>query len=221
MENSPWYSIWSKWLGRTPHEFTEIPQLQCPGISQERFYEFTKNPRRYGLHATIKAPFELNPKYSIENLIEATAEIANRHKSFRLEISPKIYHGFLALTPTAPSIEMSILENSIVQELDAFRAPLQDAQLAKRRKAKLSQREDELLVQYGYPYVLDCFNFHISLTDQLESASAEEQEYLLNFARAQFDSINSNTLLIDSVCIFEEEKDQSPFILKKRLFFKN
>ena len=44
-----------------------------------------------------------------------------------------------------------------MRELDAFRAPPDDAELARRRKAGLTERQDALLMQWGYPYVFEEF----------------------------------------------------------------
>lgn len=54
-----------------------------------------------------------------------------------------------------------------MRDLDAFRAPAAEAELERRRKAGLSPRQDALLAQWGYPYVMEEFRFHMTLTGRL------------------------------------------------------
>jgi hypothetical protein len=54
--------------------------------------------------------------------------------------------------------------------LDAFRAPPDESELAKRRKAGLSARQEAMLTRWGYPYVMDDFRFHLTLTGRLPRA---------------------------------------------------
>ena len=102
-------------------------------------------------------------------------------------------------------------------QLDSFRLPLTDAQLNKRRSVGLNPREDQLLQEWGYPFVLDCFQFHLSLTGSLKKATQDEIEAMTNFAQRQLHTLKNNKIKIDSICIFEELTENSALILKKRI----
>ena len=54
-----------------------------------------------------------------------------------------------------------------MRELDDFRAPPSEPELARRRKANLSATQEALLTQWGYPYVMEEFRFHITLSGRL------------------------------------------------------
>jgi hypothetical protein len=214
---SHWWETWSKWLGRYPDQEEEIPQLQCPGISKERFYQFTENPRRYGLHATLKAPFFLNQTSTFDDVLKATYQICQQHTPFEIDLELLLYGDFLALVSKTSSNSLQLLERDLVIQLDSFRLTLTDIQLNQRRSLGLSPREDQLLQEWGYPFVLDCFQFHLSLTGSLKKATKEEIEAMTNFAQMQFRALRDKIIKIDSICIFEELEENSKLILKKRI----
>jgi len=54
-----------------------------------------------------------------------------------------------------------------VRDLDGFRAPLGEAEIARRRGAGLTPAQEACLRDWGYPYVMDHFRFHITLTGKL------------------------------------------------------
>ena len=81
-------------------------------------------------------------------------------------------------------------------------APLTAAELARRRIEQLSTREQELLRQYGYPYVLERFRFHFTLSDPLPSATA--WSVMLAVAQPVARLNNSAPLLLDRLCLFVE-----------------
>ena len=59
------------------------------------------------------------------------------------------------------------MAGACVRDLDEFRAPAGEAELARRRKAGLSARQEALLTQWGYPYVFEEFRFHLTLSGRL------------------------------------------------------
>ena len=65
--------------------------------------------------------------------------------------------------------------------------------------------------------VLDCFQFHLSLTGSLKKATQDEIEAMTNFAQRQLHTLKNNKIKIDSICIFEELTENSALILKKRI----
>ena len=98
---------------------------------------------------------------------------------------------FLALRPLGDESALNALAAACVTELDAFRAPAPDAELARRRAAGLTPKQEQNLVTWGYPYVLDQFRFHITLTGKLpkpELPSVEKalQAHLIPLLPAPF-----------------------------------
>jgi hypothetical protein len=125
-------------------------------------------PRKYGFHGTLKPPFRLKEGKTFDALETATSDLAT-------SLAPACCDGleltrlgrFLGLTPRGDLGPLQRVATACVRELDGFRAPASEAELARRRKAGLRSRQDELLVQWGYPYVMEEFRFHLTLSGRL------------------------------------------------------
>ena len=131
-------------------------------------------PARYGFHATIKPPFR--PMGERAELVAAARALAARLTPVDLgRLSVKRLDGFLALMPARNPRSLAA---AVVEGLDGFRAPLGDADLARRRASGLTPAQDALLERWGYPYVMDEFRMHLTLTgrdpheDAMERAEA-------------------------------------------------
>ncbi|PCH66218.1 MAG: phosphonate metabolism protein [Rhodobacteraceae bacterium] len=144
--------------------------------------EITAAPRKYGLHATIKPPFHLAPGTSRATLENACAELCQTQPAFPLgplRLTP--LGRFLALCPPASPV-LSEFAARCVRDLDRFRAPLTPDQLTRRRAARLSPRQEANLTAWGYPYVLDDFRFHITLTGRIAKPDLPGVQHVLEQA---------------------------------------
>ncbi|CUH64805.1 putative phosphonate metabolism protein [Thalassovita gelatinovora] len=134
----------------------------------------TATPRKYGLHATVKPPFRLAEGTDFKALSAAAQTLCAAQPPVRLEgLALTRLGGFLALTVTGDTTPLGALAATLVRGLDDFRAAPTDADLIRRRKANLSDRQEALLTQWGYPYVMEEFRFHITLTGRLIKTEAE------------------------------------------------
>lgn len=134
----------------------------------------TKEPARYGFHATLKAPFRLRETVSEADLIagiQAFARIQTPVDLGHLEV--KRIAGFIALAPKSPPAQLGEFAARCVQTFDHFRAPMSDDERRRRLLAPLSPRQQSYLDLWGYPYVLDEFRFHMTLTDSLSEDVSE------------------------------------------------
>nr|WP_255723152.1 DUF1045 domain-containing protein [Thalassobius sp. Cn5-15] len=134
----------------------------------------TDVPRKYGLHGTVKPPFRLADGMTVEALMEATqAFCATRAPVVLDELQLTSLGRFLALTVQGNAMALNDLAGATVAALDPFRAPLNAAELAKRRQSRLSERQEALLAQWGYPYVMEEFRFHLTMTGKVPKAQLE------------------------------------------------
>lgn len=169
-ERAPWARFAAAWLGRDVLRGVPLAHPDCPGLPRPPA-EITARPRRYGLHATIKAPFRPAPGVDKATLCADLRALAARLAPITpgLQLAPM--GRFLALVPdTKAGTEhraLTDLAAEVVRGLDHFRAPEDAAELARRRGAGLDARGDELLQQWGYPHVMERFRFHITLTGRL------------------------------------------------------
>ena len=152
---------WDATLGvdRDPPPLTDLPMPWA---------DITATPRKYGFHATIKPPFRLAPGRDVDALTAAFAAYCARHAPVMIDALTLAPLGrFLALVPQGETQDLTALAATCVRELDDFRAPLTDDELVRRRAAGLTPAQDTLLQHWGYPYVMEAFRFHMTLTGKM------------------------------------------------------
>ncbi|AKM31029.1 hypothetical protein AB870_14250 [Pandoraea faecigallinarum] len=178
---SCWWNEGSRWLGRDAASGRALHAPSVPGLSRS-LHDLTAEPRRYGLHATLKAPMRLAPHAQLSDLSEIAATLAARHAPFDLVMHTDVIGtengkrpGFVALRPKAGLAGEKTIDAfaaECVEAFEAMRAPLNEAELAKRNPHLLTSRQRELLDRWGYPYVFDEFRFHVTLSDRVDAADA-------------------------------------------------
>lgn len=203
------------WLGRDPASGRDVARLDVTGISADELVAATTSPSRYGFHGTLKPPFALRDGQTRADL-EAT--IAD----FCAQIAPitcghlmlKTIGRFLALVPTEPVAPLGDLAGSLVRGLDEFRKPEGEAAMNKRRAVGLSDRQEDYLVRWGYPYVMEEFRFHLTLSNKLEGDQLDRFETAL---APLVDPLCQTPFAIRDVCLFGDPGDGKPFALLQRI----
>lgn len=159
---SKWATSWLGW------DIVAGREVAHPSAGALDVATITATPRKYGLHATLKPPMRLADGHDESALRGACEALAARLPPVQLEgLQVERLGRFLALRPIGDVGALNALAAACVTELDGFRAPAPDAEIAKRRAGGLSAEQDAHLLQWGYPYVLDQFRFHITLTGKL------------------------------------------------------
>lgn len=167
--DGPLAEFGAKWLGWDVVTGREAVQFNVPGL-----HDITMTPRKYGFHGTLKPPFRLKEDQTLKALEAAVSDLAAL-------LSPADCDGlkftqlgrFLALTPFGTLDGLQRIAEACVRELDEFRAPADEAELARRRKAGLSQRQEALLAEWGYPYVFEEFRFHMTLSGRMPDGALD------------------------------------------------
>jgi putative phosphonate metabolism protein len=202
----------ARWLGRDENG-APVEALEAPG-SPVRRDDLIRDARRYGFHATLKAPFRLGEDFTFADLDGAVAALASSREPI---VAPSLIvsslDGFVALTPTAASPAIEALASTCVTDLDLMRAPLSAAEMSRRRRGGLDTVEDANLRAWGYPYVLSRFRFHMTLTIRLSRAEAAQAVTALSAAFAP--ALNED-LVIEDLCVFGDPGGGAPFRLLRR-----
>jgi putative phosphonate metabolism protein len=182
------------------------------------YADFNQGARKYGFHATLKPPFRLKSGASRKQLHKMIKQFSKLNRPFECEALKIARIGdFLAIVPRSSCDRLNQLAQDCVQTFDVFRAPLNEQELEKRRPDSLSPRQRELLDQWGYPYVLDEFRFHMTLTDKLNGEQLERcQPVLDNY----FQPYLSRTLRIDRICLCYQQTPAQPFEILESYEFK-
>ena len=219
MANHPRYAIYyapssdsalhrfgSTMLGYDAASGTDLPFPD--GVAPD-WREQTEDPRKYGFHATLKAPIALADGKSEADLIDACAEFAGRARPIPV-IEPVVdaISGFIAVIPARRSDDLERLAAECVREFDFFRPLLSPEDRARRNPDRLTDRQRQYLDRWGYPYVMEQFRFHMTLTGRLND---ERRGAVVAWLRERFAALDLTTLAIDRIALFKQDDAASRF----------
>lgn len=173
--------------------------------------ELSDDPRKYGFHATLKAPMALADGKSEKMLLAACAEFASTARPIpRIEPVVNSISGFVAVIPAARSNELQQLAADAVRAFDGFRAPLTAEDRARRNPQRLTPRQLEYLDRWGYPYVMEEYRFHMTLTGRLDET---RRDNVLAMLRERFARLNLPELAIDRIALFRQDDTKARFTI--------
>ena len=211
-EDDPLTRLAAEWLGRDVYSGNVLPQPSISGFSPETFEALTADARRYGFHATMKAPFGLASHRRESELVAAFEDFASQTPAFTL---PRLTLGqigrFFALVPAEWDAQLQMLADDCVTRFDSFRAALDDQDLARRNPETLSPEQYQNLVNWGYPYVFDAFRFHMTLTAQVDPA---DQPAMHGAIEEFFGEHVDSPRPIGHLALFIEPERGAPFTVK-------
>jgi len=208
-------------IGRDAASGEQRRGFATAGFDADGWREIAREPRRYGFHATLKAPFRLRDDASADDLCEAVAELASGLSPFEagpLAVSTLATGGgraFVALTPLAPPAALARLESLAVRSLDRFREPLSASERVRRNPERLSARQRDMLESWGYPYALDEFRLHFTLT----GAISDFAPVATALTRAYADRVGSPDFTVDALVLFGEDVASGDFTILRRFPF--
>jgi len=205
------------WLGRDSATDEACAQPAVPGIAPERLAELTASARRYAFHATIKPPFHLRDGRSEADLVAAFATFAAERAPFEVKLGLRSLGGFLALMMTPPDHRMNALAADAVRDLDPFRAPPGEKELARRRAAGLSPQQETLLQQWGYPYVMGEFRFHMTLSSRMPDG--EERDAFAAALAPLAERVTADPFRVDAIALFKQPRQGADFVQVRRFPF--
>ena len=178
------------------------------GIDATDWAPVVRAPRKYGFHATLKAPFFLDESTNEVEFCCEVQDFAAAQPIIRIgRFVVSALGSFIALVPLVHCTSISRLAQNSVEIFDRFRAPLKENNRQSRARSELSARQVENLERWGYPYVADDFRFHMTLTDSL---SRSDREKALSFLCHKFETI-SGPAMIDQIVVVRQIDISMPF----------
>jgi len=194
-------AAWLGWDAEAGAEAEEPPSL-LSALTARRA-AITAEPRRYGFHATLKPPFRLAAGETVAALDGAVAALAAARPGVALPLRVAAVGRFVALAPDGEAPALAALAADCVTGLDGFRAPLSAEERGRREAAGLDAVGEAYLARWGYPYVLDRFRFHMTLTGPL----GDDREAVRAALAAAMAPLLAEPLAVDAICRFSEGED--------------
>jgi putative phosphonate metabolism protein len=202
----------ARWLGRDAFTGADHPLPQIDGFQGGTIEAYLADPARYGFHGTLKAPFSLAETADEAGLIASLDAFAASADAITVpELVVRRLGRFFALVPNERVAALDELASRIVVEFEPFRAPLAEADIARRRAAGLTLDEETNLLRWGYPYVFDAFRYHMSLTGRVPKEDAAAMEAALRTFFAEFDG---KPFVLDQLALFVEPERGAPFAVR-------
>lgn len=198
------------WLGRDAYTDKPVDQMALSGFTSSEIASATEFPRHYGLHGTLKAPFRLAEGYTRDNLVASALSFAAGQKTFDIPFLRLAVMGdFIALTPGKQCQKLNRLADACVREFDRFRAPLSEEEWDRRMSTGLTVRQAEHVRKWGYPYVMDDFRFHITLTGHLKDPY--ERNRFMSALSTQTQPLAEEIQTVNALALFYQEDRKTPF----------
>jgi putative phosphonate metabolism protein len=204
--------IAANWLGRDPYsgEARNAPGTVC--LSPAEIAYHTAAPRRYGFHATLKAPFRLGEKENEASLNRALETFAENVAPVAIpRLALRQIDNFFALVPEVPLPALNRFAGDVVLAFEPFRAPLTEAEVERRDPDSLSPAEFRNLLQWGYPHVFDAFRFHMTLTGRV---TPQESPRVRAAIEEFFGAMLDEPVNVDRLALFVEPEPGAPFTVQ-------
>ena len=210
------WHLGSSTIGYDAHKAQDIGFPDHPIFKSEDARPITTEPRKYGFHATLKAPFTLQNGKTADDLLAATAEFVRTQRAFHFpEMHVSTLGNFIALVPKHPCAPLQNLAAETVRYFEPFRASLTESERQKRLQSALSARQIQYKDQFGYPYIFEEFRFHMTLTGPL--AEPQRSEWLA--ALQYLFTALPQPLLCDSIALFKQNSPEERFTLTRHFQF--
>ena len=208
------HNLGASWLGRDAATGKTIEHPDLDGLGASELADITGAARRYGFHATLKAPFRLAEGVSEADLVAAMEDFAGRTDAFEIpSLAVGRLEGFLALVPAGPAPALNAFASSVVEAFEPLRAPLTERDIERRNPESLSSGELRNLMRWGYPYVFDHFRFHMTLSTRLAEPVISRVEAA---ARSQFAPVLAGPVAVRALTLFVEPEPGAPFEIHRR-----
>ncbi|MEC9343897.1 MAG: DUF1045 domain-containing protein [Pseudomonadota bacterium] len=204
------------WLGRNAFTGGAVRRPSFAELDGEFLAAHTSAPRRYGFHATLVAPFHLRAGLDENDLLDHLDRFSASRTAFELAVEIGRIGPFFAVVPAAGSARLQDFAAGAVEHFAPLRAPLTHADIERRRPDRLTPRQLAYLERWGYPWVMEEFRFHMTLTGALSDDAAARIEPLL---RRHFADVLAQPLNLDGVAVFAEAAPGDDFVVKARRSF--
>jgi hypothetical protein len=180
------------------------------GGNEVDWNELSATPRRYGFHATLKAPFFLAPFCTEQQLVNALQSFVGLGHPLHCFVPMlRELEDFIAIVPQDSEASLNELAASCTTLFDAYRAPMSPQERARRLASGLSQSQIQNLDRWGYPFVLSEFRFHMTLTGAVPQ---RRKKAILAALQRGFQHMKVEpSITVDRLALMKQGTPQAPF----------
>lgn len=190
-------------LGYDSNTGRSVTPATMGGLSAPEWLAATAEPRRYGFHATLKAPFRLQSGLTEDELLAELHVLAARREAVLVgPVEVAAIGEFIALRPMDEGRAVRALAQDCVEHFERFRSPLSDDERQRRRPDRLTMRQRELLETYGYPYVAEQYRFHLTLAGPI---APERQAEARGALAGRFAATDAHSVMVDHIALVKQE----------------
>ncbi|MEA2946405.1 MAG: hypothetical protein QOI40_1735, partial [Alphaproteobacteria bacterium] len=149
--NTALYRFGAAVLGYDCYTGEAVARLRDVALTETEWAALTAEPRTYGFHATLKAPFQLRGEFDHTDLLAEVRTLAASIPTIpALEPAVGLIGGFVAIVPRTVSPALDRLAADCVTAFDRFRLPMTAHERSRRLAAGLSQSQAANLDRWGY-----------------------------------------------------------------------
>jgi hypothetical protein len=218
-EGSPLDLFGQAWLGRDTRTGKRIRQPEVEGVFSQELQTIVSPAALYGFHGTLKPPFFLSDPEMKKTLIKDIKAFAAKEMPFYLPRLVVARIGrFLVLEPERSNNQINSLAERCVQHFDSYRQPLDSKELKTKYFLGLNSNQKQNFLNWGYPYVMDEFRFHLTLTGRI--IDIHLSDHLIREIQKQLTGIDLNNIKVSSICLFIQPNKKQPFYLHSRYKFR-
>jgi putative phosphonate metabolism protein len=204
------YRFGASVLGHDCYTGEGVARLRDVALTEAEWATLTAEPRTYGFHATLKAPFRLRDEFDHDDLLAEVEKLAASITTIpMLEPAVELIGGFVAIVPRSASPALEQLAASCVTGFDRFRLPMTAQERSRRLAAGLSLHQVANLDRWGYPYVFEEFRFHMTLTGRIGPDRRQAIHALLQDKFAQ--AYGHGPIRLDRLALVRQDHPNTPF----------
>jgi hypothetical protein len=188
------------WFGYDPVSREDIPRPIIKGMTPQEIEKITQGAGRYAFHGTLRSPFKLRKNRNLNSLDKSLESLATKiHPIICGPLSIRSIGRFLALVPDDPESQIPNLAEQCVRTFDNFRLAPGKEEIDRRRQAGLTTIQEQLLLRWGYPFVMEEFRFHLTLSDKLEGMDLIKYQAILE---EHCEGLCKERFVIDEIALF-------------------
>jgi putative phosphonate metabolism protein len=197
-------------LGYDCYTGEPVAPLRDVGATEAGWSALTAEPRTYGFHATLKAPFRLRGEFNQADLLAELRTVpASISPIPTFEPAVGLIEEFVAIVPATASPALDRLAADCVTGFERFRLPMTAEERSRRLAAGLSPNQAANLDRWGYPYVFEEFRFHMTLTGRIGPDRRAAIHALLQNEFAQ--ACGYRPIRLDRLALVRQDHRNAPF----------